>query len=227
MLPFCHRRTTPPNIWNPSQILSPHFGALNLCSPQYNHPSAFMPPQMLAGYRPPFFPQPFRGTPIQLPQLPTASQNASSPSNHTPKRERMHREKRDKDHIKKPCNAFMLFMKENRSKFSNEYKVKQSSELNKEMGKAWHDLPKLEQDKYFEKAKKAKEEHTKLYPNWSARENYAINKKKRKKRERSIDPNNENNEMKKCRARFGIERQDMWCKSCRRKKRCENAPLLP
>lgn len=109
-----------------------------------------------------------------------------NPNAPTPKRERMPREKRDKNHIKKPCNAFMLFMKENRQKFSKGSAVKQSSELNKEMGKAWNSLSKEEQEKYFELAKQAREEHTKQYPNWSARDNYAINKKKRKKRERSL-----------------------------------------
>lgn len=79
----------------------------------------------------------------------------------------------------------MIFMQENRKKFSNGSTVKQSSELNKEMGKAWHSLTKEEQEKYFDMAKEARDNHAKLYPHWTARENYAINKKKRKKRDRS------------------------------------------
>lgn len=116
------------------------------------------------------------------------SENVNPNSHHipTPKRERVPREKKDKNHIKKPCNAFMIYMKENRKKFSNGSAVKQSSELNKEMGKAWNGLSKDEQEKYFELAKEAREKHAKEFPNWSARENYAINKKKRKKRERSL-----------------------------------------
>ncbi|EYB90943.1 hypothetical protein Aduo_000249 [Ancylostoma duodenale] len=53
------------------------------------------------------------------------------------------------EHIKKPLNAFMWFMKENRPKLMEElgYKEKQSAELNKELGKRWHDLPKEEQQK--------------------------------------------------------------------------------
>lgn len=103
--------------------------------------------------------------------------------------------------IRKPLNAFMLFMRDNRQKFCRGSAVKQSSELNKELGKAWHALSKDEQEKYFEMAKQEREEHSKQYvslrmssdsataslqPNWSARDNYAINKKKRKKRERSL-----------------------------------------
>jgi hypothetical protein len=53
------------------------------------------------------------------------------------------------------------------------------------MGKAWHSLKKEEQEKYFDMAKEARDNHAKLYPHWTARENYAINKKKRKKRDRS------------------------------------------
>lgn len=51
---------------------------------------------------------------------------------------------------------------------------------------AWHSLPKEEQERYFDMAKQARDDHAKAYPNWSARDNYAINKKKRKKRERSL-----------------------------------------
>lgn len=88
------------------------------------------------------------------------------------------------DHIKKPLNAFMWFMKENRKKLLEEIgnNEKQSAELNKELGKRWHDLPKEEQQKYFEMAKKDRDTHKEKYPQWSARENYAVNKKKTKKR---------------------------------------------
>lgn len=30
----------------------------------------------------------------------------------------------------------------------------------------------------------------------------------------------ENSESKKCRARYGVDHQDMWCRHCKRKKRC-------
>ena len=86
---------------------------------------------------------------------PAASSSTASngaPSAPTPKRERVPREKREKNHIKvsafinsstimqnlhllqKPCNAFMLFMRENRHRMAADTHVKQSSELNKVMG---------------------------------------------------------------------------------------------
>lgn len=142
-------------------------------------------------------------------QMQNNARNAENvnPNGHhipTPKRDRVPREKKDKNHIKKPCkykidvlvsklystfsgNAFLIYLQENRKRFSNGSTVKQSSEVNKEMGKAWHALSKEEQEKYFERAKEAREKHAKEFPNWSARENYAINKKnRRKKRERSL-----------------------------------------
>ncbi|CAB3407357.1 unnamed protein product [Caenorhabditis bovis] len=126
------------------------------------------------------------------------------------------------DHIKKPLNAFMWFMKENRKKLLDEIgnNEKQSAELNKELGKRWHDLPKEEQQKYFDLAKKDREDHKQKYPQWSARENYAVHKKnKKKRRDKSVV--SENSDQKKCRARFGVNNQEMWCKFCKRKKKCE------
>ncbi|EGT41919.1 hypothetical protein CAEBREN_07368 [Caenorhabditis brenneri] len=130
------------------------------------------------------------------------------------------------DHIKKPLNAFMWFMKENRKALHEEIgnNEKQSAELNKELGKRWHDLPKEEQQKYFEMAKKDRETHKEKYPQWSARENYAVNKKKTKKRrDKSVVLTSENSDQKKCRARFGVNNTEMWCKFCKRKKKCEYA----
>uniref|UniRef100_A0A0N5A1G0 dTCF n=1 Tax=Parastrongyloides trichosuri TaxID=131310 RepID=A0A0N5A1G0_PARTI len=123
-----------------------------------------------------------------------------------------------KDHVKKPLNAFMWYMKENRPKLLEEaeYKEKQSAELNKELGRRWHDLPKEEQQKYYDLAKQDREDHQQKYPNWTARDNYAIRKRKKTKREKSM----EGGENKKCRARFGVLNQDRWCKHCKRKKRC-------
>uniref|UniRef100_A0A914EKK1 dTCF n=1 Tax=Acrobeloides nanus TaxID=290746 RepID=A0A914EKK1_9BILA len=147
----------------------------------------------------------------------TANGHANS-SEATPKRHKIPRERKDKSHIKKPLNAFMWFMKENRPRLLQEAgnAAKQSAELNRTLGKMWHELSKEDQKKYYELSQKERENHAKMYPNWSARDNYAINKKKRRKREKSMD----NNEQKKCRARFGVNNQDAWCKHCRRKKRC-------
>ncbi|CAJ0568153.1 unnamed protein product, partial [Mesorhabditis spiculigera] len=131
------------------------------------------------------------------------------------------REDRKRSHIKKPLNAFMWYMKENRPKLMEElgFREKQSAELNKELGQRWHRLSKDDQEKYFTMAKQDKANHQLQYPNWSARENYAIHKKKKRKVEKTEDLN----ETKKCRARFGLTNQSQWCAFCKRKKKCQYA----
>uniref|UniRef100_A0A1I7VY09 dTCF n=1 Tax=Loa loa TaxID=7209 RepID=A0A1I7VY09_LOALO len=165
---------------------------------------------------------PQMGSPItsmasNLAQQPSSNSRGSANNTKTAKSESKPPKVKEQ-HIKKPLNAFMWFMKENRPKLMEEldYKERQSAELNKELGRRWHDLPKEEQQRYYELAKTDREQHMQKYPGWSARENYAINKKKKRKRDKSID----NGEQKKCRARFGVVNQDQWCKHCKRKKRC-------
>lgn len=48
----------------------------------------------------------------------------------------------------------------------------------------WHALSKEEQAKYYELAKRERQMHMQLYPGWTARDNYAKHKKKRRKRDK-------------------------------------------
>ncbi|KAA8594396.1 hypothetical protein FQN60_005230, partial [Etheostoma spectabile] len=97
----------------------------------------------------------------------------------------VHQEKEDerKPHIKKPLNAFMLYMREERPKVVAQCKVKESATINQILGQRWHSLSKEEQAKYYELARKERLLHSKLYPGWSARDNYG--KKKKRKRAKS------------------------------------------
>jgi len=126
------------------------------------------------------------------------------------------KDKRSVAHVKKPLNAFMLYMKEMRPKIAAECTLKESAAINQILGKRWHALDRSEQAKYYEMARKERALHMQLYPGWSARDNYAVLGKKKKRRK---DKNQELNP-KKCRARYGLDRQDQWCKPCRRKKKC-------
>jgi len=74
-----------------------------------------------------------------------------------------------------------------------------------------------EQAKYYEMAKIARQAHQSKYPTWSARDNYAKRKKKKKAPNKLKDGAAN---MKKCRARYGLDQQNLWCKPCRRKKKC-------
>uniref|UniRef100_A0A094ZUU4 Transcription factor 7-like 2 n=1 Tax=Schistosoma haematobium TaxID=6185 RepID=A0A094ZUU4_SCHHA len=169
-------------------------------------------------------------------------------------------------HIKKPLNAFMLFMKDMRPKVQEECTLKESAAINQILGKKWHELSREKQAKYYELARKEKELHHQLFPGWSARDNYAIHSRRKKKRKLAAAAavaqtkihstsgktlgntgihlssesggdfgNSDSNEertnrlsvlvgntnstdissAKKCRARFGLEHQNRWCKPCR------------
>ncbi|XP_041121968.1 transcription factor 7-like 2 isoform X14 [Polyodon spathula] len=89
--------------------------------------------------------------------------------------------------IKKPLNAFMLYMKEMRAKVIAECTLKESAAINQILGRRWHALTREEQAKYYELARKERQLHMQLYPSWSARDNYG--KKKRRKREKQPDSN--------------------------------------
>ncbi|XP_066457555.1 transcription factor 7-like 2 isoform X27 [Eleutherodactylus coqui] len=127
-------------------------------------------------------------------------------------------EEKKKPHIKKPLNAFMLYMKEMRAKVVAECTLKESAAINQILGRRWHALSREEQAKYYELARKERQLHMQLYPGWSARDNYG--KKKKRKRDKQSGESNDANAPKKCRALFGLDRQNLWCKPCRRKKKC-------
>ncbi|XP_025090136.1 protein pangolin, isoforms A/H/I/S-like isoform X1 [Pomacea canaliculata] len=134
--------------------------------------------------------------------------------------------KKDRNYVKKPLNAFMLFMKEMRPKVIAECTLKESAAINQILGRKWHALDRSEQAKYYEMARKEKDLHMQLYPGWSARDNYAAHNKKKKRKKEQVTPqenkgaSSECPNAKKCRARYGLDQQSQWCKPCRRKKKC-------
>ncbi|CAG9763910.1 unnamed protein product [Ceutorhynchus assimilis] len=125
-----------------------------------------------------------------------------------------------KPHIKKPLNAFMLYMKEMRAKVVAECTLKESAAINQILGRRWHSLSREEQAKYYEKARLERQLHMQLYPGWSARDNYGYGTKKKKRKKERAPIESGGNSMKKCRARYGLDQQSQWCKPCRRKKKC-------
>ncbi|XP_050671765.1 protein pangolin, isoforms A/H/I/S isoform X3 [Leptidea sinapis] len=125
-----------------------------------------------------------------------------------------------KPHIKKPLNAFMLYMKEMRAKVVAECTLKESAAINQILGRRWHSLSREEQAKYYEKARQERQLHMQLYPGWSARDNYGYGSKKKKRKKDRGPAELGGNNLKKCRARYGLDQQNQWCKPCRRKKKC-------
>ena len=112
----------------------------------------------------------------------------------------------------------MLFMKEQRSQVVSECTLRESAAINQILGRKWHELDRADQAKYYEMARQERLKHMQLYPGWSARDNYGLKKKRRRKREKIVG---ENGELpRKCRARYGLHQISLWCKPCRRKKKC-------
>ncbi|XP_018419980.1 PREDICTED: transcription factor 7-like 2 [Nanorana parkeri] len=143
-------------------------------------------------------------------------------------------EEKKKPHIKKPLNAFMLYMKEMRAKVVAECTLKESAAINQILGRRVSVEGTQQSTKWVILARSSVN-HMQLYPGWSARDNYG--KKKKRKREKQAGESNEHNECylnpclslppiadlsapKKCRARFGLDQQNNWCGPCRRKKKC-------
>eukprot|EP00118_Oscarella_pearsei_P005365 m.24614 g.24614 ORF g.24614 m.24614 type:complete len:338 (+) comp28653_c0_seq3:207-1220(+) len=193
------------------QMTSPHHHHAMLQSPQQPMPD--MSPW--AAVRPPpsamMVPQ-YSGLP-RLQHHPAGSQ---PPIMSTLTQQEMEGARANKLHVKKPLNAFMLYMKDMRPHVIKECTLKESAAINQILGKKWHSLDRAEQARYYEMARKERALHQTLYPGWSARDNYATNKKKKKKKDKTQN----DIALKKCRARYGLDQQEKWCKPCRRKKKC-------
>ncbi|XP_058466281.1 protein pangolin, isoforms A/H/I/S-like [Malaya genurostris] len=86
-----------------------------------------------------------------------------------------------KPHIKKPLNAFMLYMKEMRAKVVAECTLKESAAINQILGRKWHSLSREEQSVYYDKARQERQLHMEMYPGWTARDNYGYGAKKKRK----------------------------------------------
>ncbi|NXX21064.1 TF7L1 factor, partial [Podargus strigoides] len=141
--------------------------------------SPHMVPPPTHGLHPSGIPHPTIVSPI-VKQEPT--QPSVSPAGNSKSPVAVKKEEEKKPHIKKPLNAFMLYMKEMRAKVVAECTLKESAAINQILGRRWHSLSREEQAKYYELARKERQLHSQLYPTWSARDNYG--KKKKRKREK-------------------------------------------
>ncbi|KAI8116827.1 isoforms A/H/I/S, Protein pangolin [Lucilia cuprina] len=92
-----------------------------------------------------------------------------------------------KPHIKKPLNAFMLYMKEMRAKVVAECTLKESAAINQILGRRWHALGREEQAKYYELARRERQLHMQMYPDWSSRTNASRGKKRKRKQDNNAD----------------------------------------
>ena len=124
-------------------------------------------------------------------------------------------EKPDRSYVKKPPNAFMLYMQEQRQKVVAECTTSiKSSAINQILGRKWKNLGREEKQIYCDKADKARKLHMEKFPGWSASDNYRKRKKKEKPDDSKAGP------PKKCRAVYGLDSKNLWCAPCRSKKKC-------
>ncbi|XP_061636588.1 sex-determining region Y protein-like isoform X3 [Phyllopteryx taeniolatus] len=78
----------------------------------------------------------------------------------------------DRPYIKKPLNAFLIFLKEHRANVKKIFKDKDSATVNKVLGQMWKSLTLIQKEKYFRESDRLNEEHVRKYPEWSCRDNY-------------------------------------------------------
>ncbi|KAE8291130.1 Lymphoid enhancer-binding factor 1 [Larimichthys crocea] len=82
------------------------------------------------------------------------------------------------EYIKKPPNAFMIYMKEQRPFVEAELNTRGTAAVNTVLGQRWKSLTKEEQAKYYEQAQNLKEIHVQQHPEWSNKNNYGTKKKR-------------------------------------------------
>uniref|UniRef100_A0A1B6LC98 dTCF n=1 Tax=Graphocephala atropunctata TaxID=36148 RepID=A0A1B6LC98_9HEMI len=184
--------------FSPSSLMAPHPGLSPHSHPSLSHPAIVTPgPKQEL--------QSDHNHRSSMDHKNSHNDGKSQDSGHT-----SNNQDKKKPHIKKPLNAFMLYMKEMRAKVVAECTLKESAAINQILGRRWHALGRDEQAKYYELARRERQLHMQLYPDWSSR----ANANRGKKRKRKQETNEGGNSMKKCRARYGLDQQSQWCKPC-------------
>ncbi|MEQ2305826.1 hypothetical protein AMECASPLE_001909 [Ameca splendens] len=74
--------------------------------------------------------------------------------------------KREKDHIRRPMNAFMIFSKRHRALVHQRHPNQDNRTVSKILGEWWYALGPKEKQKYHDLAFKVKEAHFKAHPDW-------------------------------------------------------------
>ncbi|XP_029432503.1 protein capicua homolog isoform X2 [Rhinatrema bivittatum] len=74
--------------------------------------------------------------------------------------------KREKDHIRRPMNAFMIFSKRHRALVHQRHPNQDNRTVSKILGEWWYALGSKEKQKYHDLAFQVKEAHFKAHPDW-------------------------------------------------------------
>ncbi|KAM3599700.1 uncharacterized protein V6R79_010041 [Siganus canaliculatus] len=174
--------------WLPGQSMYPLAGGFSPAALAMNAPISSL---VSGGFSPRLVASPQGSAPHAVPSAVKQEPEGSSPPGKSPLEVQVQDgEEEKKPHIKKPLNAFMLYMRDERPRVVAQCKVKESATINQILGQRWHSLTKEEQSKYYDLARKERLLHSKLYPGWSARDNYG-KKKKRKRTKSETQPEGE------------------------------------
>ncbi|XP_058498056.1 transcription factor 7-like [Solea solea] len=121
-----------------------------------------------------------------FPPIGPASPQFSSPPQ---KRERNYHQykrqpcaKNKQPYVKKPPNAFMLFLKEQRPNVTRDLECRDNALVNKVLGQRWKAMSNRQQAKYFKEAEGLRKLHAEKYPWWSPRDNYGQKRKRIRRR---------------------------------------------
>ncbi|XP_066530289.1 protein capicua homolog [Hoplias malabaricus] len=74
--------------------------------------------------------------------------------------------KREKDHIRRPMNAFMIFSKRHRALVHQRHPNQDNRTVSKILGEWWYALGQKEKQKYHDLAFQVKEAHFRAHPDW-------------------------------------------------------------
>ncbi|XP_053730031.1 transcription factor 7-like 1-A isoform X2 [Synchiropus splendidus] len=174
--------------WLSGQSIYPLTGGFSPALPM----SASISSLMSGGFSPGILSPPPSSSPprvtVAMKQDAESSSTQQLSSSPAPPPQQQQQQQQQQLHIKKPLNAFMLFMRDQRPHVVAECSVKESATINQILGQRWHSLSKEEQSKYYDLARKERLLHSKLYPGWSARDNYGRKKKRKRPKNDSTDP---------------------------------------
>uniref|UniRef100_A0A3B3V6N6 HMG box domain-containing protein n=1 Tax=Poecilia latipinna TaxID=48699 RepID=A0A3B3V6N6_9TELE len=132
------------------------------------HDLMFRPP-------PPTFSHHAPPSPLVLPAIQQMIiQPPALPAGGTESQELVSQDQRDdgRPYVKKPPNAFMLFLKEIRPKVVSELNISRSVMVNRVVGEMWKSLPVEVKARYSEKARLEQRLHQQQHPGWSTGDNY-------------------------------------------------------
>ncbi|XP_056013181.1 protein capicua homolog isoform X5 [Ostrea edulis] len=82
------------------------------------------------------------------------------------KEEKSPKKSKDKDHIRRPMNAFMIFSKRHRHLVHQRHPNQDNRTVSKILGEWWYALGPTEKQKYNDLANQVKEAHFKAHPDW-------------------------------------------------------------